>query len=100
MRPSLKLLVLSLPFLLILSGTALANTCNSFATYSCAKGVHNGAFIGGCRRPTLPPRRRLLLVGRRFNPFPPQQGRGVGRVMRFPPTPRAPTDTHVRHDLS
>ncbi len=39
MRPSLKLLVLSLPFLLIFSGTALADTCNSFATYSCAKSV-------------------------------------------------------------
>ncbi len=66
MRPSLKLLVLSLPFLLILSGTALADTCNSFATYSCAKGVHNGAFIGGSGTAIASPGAGLLLSGNMF----------------------------------
>ena len=47
MRLSFRLFVISLPLLLILSGAALADTCNSFATYTCAKGVHDGAFIGG-----------------------------------------------------
>jgi len=66
MRPSLRLLVLSLPFLLILSGTALADTCNSFATYSCAKGVHNGAFIGGSGTAIASPGAGLLLSGNMF----------------------------------
>jgi len=66
MRPSLKLLVLSLPFLLILSGTALADTCNSFATYTCAKGVHNGAFIGGSGTAIASPGAGLLLSGNMF----------------------------------
>jgi hypothetical protein len=66
MRPSLKLLVLSLPFLLIFSGTALADTCNSFATYSCAKGVHNGAFIGGAGTAIASPGAGLLLSGNTF----------------------------------
>jgi len=66
MRPSLKLLVLSLPFLLILSGTALADTCNSFATYTCAKGVHDGAFIGGSGTAIASPGAGLLLSGNMF----------------------------------
>src|SRR5712672_1882906 len=66
MRSSLKFLVFSLPFLLILSGTALADTCNSFATYSCAKGVHNGAFIGGAGTAIASPGAGLLLSGNTF----------------------------------
>jgi hypothetical protein len=47
MRPSSRVIVILLPLLLILSGAALADTCNSFSSYTCAKGVHDGAFIGG-----------------------------------------------------
>jgi hypothetical protein len=66
MRPSSKLLVLSLPLLLILSGSALADTCNSFATYTCAKGVHDGAFIGGAGTAIASPGAGLLLSGNMF----------------------------------
>jgi len=47
MRLSSRLIAISIPLLLILSGTALADTCNSFSSYTCAKGVHDGAYIGG-----------------------------------------------------
>jgi len=66
MRLSSKLLVLSLPLLLILSGSALADTCNSFATYTCAKGVHDGAFIGGAGAAIASPGAGLLLSGNMF----------------------------------
>jgi hypothetical protein len=66
MRPSSKLLVISLPLLLILSGAALADTCNSFSTYTCAKGVHDGAFIGGAGTAIASPGAGLLLSGNMF----------------------------------
>jgi len=47
MRLSPRVIAISLPLLLVLSGAAVADTCNSFSSYSCAKGVHDGAFIGG-----------------------------------------------------
>jgi hypothetical protein len=37
MRLSSKLLTISLPLLLILSGAALADTCNDFGSYTCSK---------------------------------------------------------------
>src|SRR2546429_3655721 len=47
MRQSSRAIAILLPLLLILSGAALADTCNSFSSYTCAKGVHDGAYIGG-----------------------------------------------------
>jgi len=45
----------------------MADTCNSFATtYTCAKGVHNGAFIGGAGTPIAAPGAGLLLSGNTF----------------------------------
>src|SRR5258708_6948374 len=66
MRSSSNLLVISLPLLLILSGAAMADTCNSFATYTCAKGVHDGAFIGGAGTAIASPGAGLLLSGNMF----------------------------------
>src|SRR5260370_24994990 len=66
MRPSSKLLVISLPLLLILSGAVMADTCNSFAPYTRAKGVHNGAFIGGSGTQIASPGAGLLLSGNSF----------------------------------
>jgi PEP-CTERM motif len=39
--------ILSIPLLLILSGAALANTCNEFASYDCAKSTPNIVHVGG-----------------------------------------------------
>ena len=47
MRLSSKFLAFSLPLLLILSGAALADTCVAVGAYTCAKGNHDGVFIGG-----------------------------------------------------
>jgi PEP-CTERM motif len=47
MRLSSRLLAISLPLLLILSGAALADTCNDFATYNCAKSTPNIVHVGG-----------------------------------------------------
>jgi hypothetical protein len=47
MRLSSKLLTISLPLLLILSGSALADTCNDFATYTCSKSTPNIVHVGG-----------------------------------------------------
>jgi len=66
MRLFSRLLATSFPLLLILSGAALADTCNSFATYTCAKGVHNGAFIGGAGTQIAAPGDGLLLSGNTF----------------------------------
>ena len=44
----------------------MADTCNSFATYNCAKGVHNGAFIGGAGTLIAAPGAGLLLSGNTF----------------------------------
>ncbi len=43
---AMKFLALSVPVLLVLSGSALADTCNSFASYVCA-GNANIARLGG-----------------------------------------------------
>src|SRR5260370_31055269 len=66
MRLFSRLLARSFPLLMILSGAAMADTCNSFATYSCAKGVHNGAFIGGSGTQIASPGAGLLLSGNSF----------------------------------
>src|SRR6266851_1166537 len=66
MRLFSRLLATSFPLLMILSGAAMADTCNSFATYSCAKGVHNGAFIGGSGAQIASPGAGLLLSGNSF----------------------------------
>jgi len=47
MRLSSRFLALSLPLLLILSGAALADTCNSFASYTCAKHTNDIVHVGG-----------------------------------------------------
>jgi hypothetical protein len=47
MRSSLRLLTISLPVLLVLSGAALADTCNEFASYDCAKATPNIVHVGG-----------------------------------------------------
>jgi len=65
-RLSSKLLAFSLPLLLILSGAALADTCNSFSSYTCAKGVHDGAFIGGSGTAIGNPGAGLLLNSNMF----------------------------------
>jgi len=46
MRRSIRFLAISLPLLLILSGAALADKCESFSTYQCAKGSHDGMQFG------------------------------------------------------
>lgn len=43
----LKFAAVSVPLLLVLSGGALADTCNSFSTYTCAKSTPNIVRIGG-----------------------------------------------------
>ena len=47
MRSFLRLLSLSLPLLLILSGAALANTCDEFSSYTCSKSTPNIVHVGG-----------------------------------------------------
>ncbi len=47
MSRSPRMLSISLPLLLILSGAALANTCNDFASYDCAKATPNIVHVGG-----------------------------------------------------
>jgi len=47
MRVTSRLLTISLPLLLILSGAALADTCNDFASYTCAKSTPDIVHIGG-----------------------------------------------------
>src|SRR5258708_39354897 len=71
MRLFSRLLATSFPLLIILSGAAMADTCNSFATYTCAKGVHDGAFIGGGGTNLASPRAWLLLSGNMFTSSPP-----------------------------
>jgi len=62
MRSS-RLLTISLPLLLILSGSALANNCNDFASYSCPKSTPDIVRVGG--------------TGTTFNVFT-TNGKGVG----------------------
>jgi len=66
MRLFSRLLATSFSLLLILSGAAMADTCNSFATYTSAMGVHNGAFIGGAGTQIAAPGDGLLLSGNTF----------------------------------
>jgi hypothetical protein len=46
MRSS-KFVAICLPVLVILSGAALANTCNEFASYTCAKSTPDIVHVGG-----------------------------------------------------
>ena len=66
MRLSSRLIAISIPLLLILSGTALADTCNNFSSYTCATGVHDGAFIGGSGTAIGSPGAGLLLNSNMF----------------------------------
>lgn len=66
MRLSSKSLAILLPLLLMLSGAALADTCNSFAIYTCAKGAHDGAYIGGAGTLIASPGAGTLLLGNTF----------------------------------
>jgi hypothetical protein len=43
----LRVLGFSLPILLIFSGSALANTCNNFASYNCGRSTPNTVHVGG-----------------------------------------------------
>lgn len=75
MHRSFRLLAIALPLLFILSGAALADTCNDFASYICAKstpdivhvggGVASGQSVG------------ILLSSNTFNVFT-ANGKGVG----------------------
>ncbi|HVI06651.1 MAG TPA: PEP-CTERM sorting domain-containing protein [Candidatus Binatia bacterium] len=47
MRFSVRLFTSLLPLLLLLPGAAMADTCKAFDGYTCAHGVHDGAYIGG-----------------------------------------------------
>src|SRR5258707_15468290 len=47
MRLSSRFLTISLPLLLILSGAALADTCNDFGPYTCSKSTPDIVHIGG-----------------------------------------------------
>jgi len=47
MRLSSKLIAISIPLLLILSGSALADTCNAFSSYTCAKHTDDIVHVGG-----------------------------------------------------
>ena len=53
MRRSSKIYLMSLPLLLILSGAALANTCNDFASYTCAKSTPNVVHVGALNSSTF-----------------------------------------------
>jgi hypothetical protein len=44
---ALKCLVLSFPLIFLLPGSALADTCNSFASYNCAHSTPNLVHVGG-----------------------------------------------------
>jgi len=47
MRSALKLIALSFPLLLLMSGMASANTCNNFLSYDCAHATPNIVHVGG-----------------------------------------------------
>ena len=47
MRLTSRILSISIPLLLVLSGAALANTCNDFASYTCAKSTPDIVHVGG-----------------------------------------------------
>src|SRR5579863_4982481 len=66
MRLSSRSLAFLFPLLLSLSGAALADNCNSFSIYTCAKGVHDGAYIGGAGTLIGAPGAGLLLLGNTF----------------------------------
>ena len=66
MRRSIRFFAISLPLLLILSGAALADSCDTFSAFKCAKGVHDGAFIGGSGSAISSPGAGLLLNSNMF----------------------------------
>lgn len=43
----INILAFSFPLLFLFSGSALADTCNSFATYTCARSTPNVVHVGG-----------------------------------------------------
>jgi hypothetical protein len=62
----LGFLAVLLPLLLISSGAALADSCDEFSAFKCAKGVHDGAFIGGSGSAISKPGAGLLLNSNMF----------------------------------
>jgi hypothetical protein len=66
MRLSLRGIAILFPLLLVFSGAALADSCNAFSSYTCAKGVHDGAFIGGSGTAIGGPGAGLLLNSNMF----------------------------------
>jgi hypothetical protein len=66
MRLSSRSLAFLVPLLLTFSGAALADSCNSFSIYTCAKGVHDGAYIGGVGTLIAAPGAGLLLGSNTF----------------------------------
>ncbi len=65
MRLSSRSLTILL-FLLAFSGAALADKCESFSIYTCAKGAHDGAYIGGAGTLIASPGAGLLLTSNTF----------------------------------
>ncbi len=47
MQRAIRLLTLSFPLIFLFSGVVFANTCNNFATYSCAHATPNIVHVGG-----------------------------------------------------
>ncbi len=67
MRPSSRFLAISLPLLLILSGAALADTCNDFASYTCAKHTNDIVHVGGLGATSSGQSVGILLNSNMFN---------------------------------
>lgn len=66
MHFSFKSLAKVLPVLLLLSAAAMADTCKAFDAYTCAHGVHDGAYIGGSGTPIGAPGAGILLNSNMF----------------------------------
>jgi len=75
MRLSSRLLTISVPLLLILSGSALANNCNDFASYTCSKSTPDNVHLtgGGSTGQSV----GILLNSNTFN-LTTSNGKGVG----------------------
>jgi PEP-CTERM motif len=71
----------------------MADTCNSFATYTCAKGVHNGAFIGGAGTLITAPGDGLLLSGNTFTVSTPNGSGGADVIILAASANGTPTGT-------
>ncbi|HWW15871.1 MAG TPA: PEP-CTERM sorting domain-containing protein [Candidatus Dormibacteraeota bacterium] len=66
MRLSSRVIAICVPLLFMLSGAALADSCNAFSSYTCAKGAHDGVFIGGSGTAIGNPGAGLLLNSNMF----------------------------------